>query len=100
MNAYPVSKIPQRIEAAVADQVAATRNGLELLQVGANKSALNALCQEKDAGLNEGLPSLRKVNHQVIPADIYSSRHLESDRRSTNAMDEINQVRLFLCGKQ
>ena len=50
--------------------------------------------------INERLPSLRKVNHQVIPVDIYSSCHLGSDRRSTNAVDEINQVRLFLCGKQ
>jgi hypothetical protein len=28
--------------------VEATRSGLEFLQVGANKNALEALCQEKD----------------------------------------------------
>jgi hypothetical protein len=53
------------IRAAIADQVEATRSGLEFLQVSANKNALEALCQEKDekyqralAEFEEG-PSIR-----------------------------------------
>lgn len=38
----------QLIRAAIVDQTAATRSGLEFLQVAANRNALEALCQEKD----------------------------------------------------
>ncbi|KAG2359387.1 P-loop containing nucleoside triphosphate hydrolase protein, partial [Suillus spraguei] len=43
-----VKEYTQLIRAAITDQAEATRSGLEFLQVGANKNALEALCQEKD----------------------------------------------------
>ncbi|KAN0097138.1 P-loop containing nucleoside triphosphate hydrolase protein [Tylopilus felleus] len=56
----------QLIVAAVADQVAATRSGLEFLQVGANKTALDVLCQQKDAGYQRALAEFEEAHQNYI----------------------------------
>ncbi|KAG6373746.1 hypothetical protein JVT61DRAFT_5888 [Boletus reticuloceps] len=56
----------QLINAAVADQVAATRSGLEFLQVGANKNALDTLCQQKDAGYQRALAEFEEANRIYV----------------------------------
>lgn len=40
------------VRSAIKDQAEATRVGLQYLQVGANKAALEALCEQKDAQYN------------------------------------------------
>lgn len=40
------------VRGVINDQVEATRVGLEYLQVGANKAALEVLCEKKDEKYN------------------------------------------------
>lgn len=57
----------QLIRAAIADQVEATRSGLEFLQVGANKNALETLCQEKDEKYQRALAEFEEgLSHQTF----------------------------------
>ncbi|KAG8218951.1 hypothetical protein J3R82DRAFT_4662 [Butyriboletus roseoflavus] len=68
----------QLINAAVADQAAATRSGLEFLQVGANKNALEVLCQAKDTGYQRALAEFEEA-HQIyvtLKADAKEKRDL------------------------
>ncbi|KIK95336.1 hypothetical protein PAXRUDRAFT_25548 [Paxillus rubicundulus Ve08.2h10] len=56
----------QLIRAAIADQTAATRSGLEFLQVGANKNALEALCQQKDEGYQRALSEFEEADQVFL----------------------------------
>ncbi|KAF9226823.1 P-loop containing nucleoside triphosphate hydrolase protein [Gyrodon lividus] len=58
----------QLIHAAIADQTAATRSGLEFLQVGANKSALEALCQQKDERYQRALAEFEEADQIFLAA--------------------------------
>ncbi|KAG2141629.1 P-loop containing nucleoside triphosphate hydrolase protein [Suillus cothurnatus] len=62
-----VKEYTQLIRAAIGDQVEATRSGLEFLQVGANKNALEALCQEKDEKYQRALAEFEEAD-QIFAA--------------------------------
>ncbi|KAL4076371.1 hypothetical protein J3A83DRAFT_2194372 [Scleroderma citrinum] len=52
----------QLIRAAIVDQTAATRSGIEFLQVAANRNALEALCQEKDDKYQRALAEFEQAD--------------------------------------
>ncbi|KAI6127379.1 hypothetical protein EDD16DRAFT_283257 [Pisolithus croceorrhizus] len=58
----------QLIRALIVDQSAATRSGIEFLQVGANRSALEALCQEKDERYQRALAEFEEADKTFLAA--------------------------------
>ncbi|KAH7912946.1 hypothetical protein BJ138DRAFT_1147123 [Hygrophoropsis aurantiaca] len=56
------------IRGAITDQVEATRSGLEFLQVGANKNALEVLCQEKDEQYQKALAEFEEADAKFTQA--------------------------------
>ncbi|KIJ69821.1 hypothetical protein HYDPIDRAFT_78852 [Hydnomerulius pinastri MD-312] len=71
----------QLIRAAISDQTAATRSGIEFLQVGANKNALEALCQEKDERYQRALAEFEEADQLFLAAkaDAKSKRDISLD---------------------
>ncbi|EGO27756.1 hypothetical protein SERLADRAFT_354935 [Serpula lacrymans var. lacrymans S7.9] len=66
-----LSKKRQLIRALIVNQVDATRSGLEFLQVGANKNALEALCQQKDEAYQKAFAEFEEADkiYQTVKAD-------------------------------
>ncbi|KAI6040437.1 hypothetical protein EDC04DRAFT_1511156 [Pisolithus marmoratus] len=58
----------QLIRALIVDQIAATRSGIEFLQVGANRNALDALCQEKDERYQRALAEFEQADKIFLAA--------------------------------
>lgn len=58
----------QLIRAAISDQHAATRSGIEVLQVGANKNALETLCREKDERYQRALAEFEQADRIFVAA--------------------------------
>ncbi|KAG6331320.1 hypothetical protein ID866_7769 [Astraeus odoratus] len=58
----------QLIKAAIVDQIAATRSGIEFLQVCANKNALEALCQQKDERYRRALAEFEEADRIFLAA--------------------------------
>ncbi|KAI6034873.1 hypothetical protein F5J12DRAFT_2067 [Pisolithus orientalis] len=58
----------QLIRSLIVDQIAATRSGIEFLQVGANRNALEALCQEKDERYQRALAEFDEADKIFLAA--------------------------------
>ena len=56
------------VRAAIRDQIEATRVGIEYLQVGANKTALEELCQQKDAKYTKAVAEWQDGIRYTIPS--------------------------------
>ncbi|KAH7887410.1 hypothetical protein F5I97DRAFT_1925860 [Phlebopus sp. FC_14] len=63
-----VKEYTQLIRAAISDQNAATRSGIEFLQVGANRNALEALCQQKDERYQRALAEFEEADRVFLAA--------------------------------
>lgn len=86
MHAYGLLN-QQLIVAAVADQAAATRSGLEFIQVGANKTALEVLCEQKDTAYQRALAEFEEGNSSTFihPPDVQPLRAAHQVYTATKA---------------
>ncbi|KAJ8594009.1 hypothetical protein M405DRAFT_543679 [Rhizopogon salebrosus TDB-379] len=77
----------QLIRAAIADQVEATRSGLEFLQVSANKNALEALCQEKDEKYQRALAEFEEADGLFVAAKADAKNKRDISVQLVRSMD-------------
>ncbi|KAF9236197.1 P-loop containing nucleoside triphosphate hydrolase protein [Melanogaster broomeanus] len=82
----------QLIRAAIADQAAATRSGLEFLQVGANKTALEALCQQKDERYQRALAEFEQADQIFVAAKADAKGKRDISVALVRAMDKEFQA--------
>ncbi|KAG9317772.1 hypothetical protein JVU11DRAFT_1992 [Chiua virens] len=78
----------QLISAAVADQAAATRSGLEFLQVSANKNALKALCEEKQVGYQHALAEFEEAHRIYLALKAEAKEKRDLSVALVRAMDQ------------
>ncbi|KAH9854875.1 P-loop containing nucleoside triphosphate hydrolase protein [Lenzites betulinus] len=76
------------MRSAIEEQEAATRAGLEYLQVAANKAALEALCKEQKEHIQEVEANARKITLEFKAAKDASKRKLEVSREKAAEMDD------------
>ncbi|KAG1892038.1 P-loop containing nucleoside triphosphate hydrolase protein [Suillus subluteus] len=82
-----VKEYTQLIRAAIADQVEATRSGLEFLQVGANKNALEALCQEKDDKYQRALAEFEEADQIFVATKADAKKKRDTSLDLVRSMD-------------
>ncbi|KAG1750954.1 hypothetical protein EDD22DRAFT_252965 [Suillus occidentalis] len=83
-----VKEYTQLIRAAIADQVEATRCGLEFLQVGANKNALETLCQEKDEKYQRALAEFEEADQIFVATKADAKNKRDISLELVRKMDE------------
>ncbi|KAA1477744.1 P-loop containing nucleoside triphosphate hydrolase protein [Dentipellis sp. KUC8613] len=74
--------------AAITLQEEATRIGLQYLQIGSNKNALDILLQERDIAYNKAMAEFEEAHRIHAEAKANSSRKLAISRAKLDAVDD------------
>ncbi|KAH7926802.1 P-loop containing nucleoside triphosphate hydrolase protein [Leucogyrophana mollusca] len=80
------------IRGAITDQIEATRSGLEFLQVGANKNALETLCREKDEEYQKALAEFEEADAIFGQAKADAKQKRDISVQLVRSMDEEFQA--------
>ncbi|KAF8076878.1 hypothetical protein FPV67DRAFT_1605252 [Lyophyllum atratum] len=71
----------------IAEQTEATRVGIRFLQVGANRAALQELCNKKDEKHQTALAEFNKVDEEFQAVKVASKAALDASRDVMNAIE-------------
>ncbi|KAI0058575.1 P-loop containing nucleoside triphosphate hydrolase protein [Artomyces pyxidatus] len=76
------------IRSAIKEQVVATKLGLQYLQVGSNKAALDVLIQERDYECNEALAAFNDAHKVYNRLKAESKEKLELSKEKLDSVDD------------